>query len=236
LMRTEALLRSQVYHVKNTLYVIVDVSDNYTKIALASIHQWVYNDFNNIDVHARCDVMTRLAAAINGTWSLLKSSFETNTTPFVHVLSVLFNDNPPVVDHIEHAPSRIFNHQYMGKIVYSLIDGPLRDMMKGVGRKDKTTDWCTIDGTLGRLQSQIRFSQLTRIYVEIVSHTLFNDIEDIGVAFQRLFKIRYQDSEFALQLESRPVSSRNRNEYETIYSSVETVSSSSDIESEFSFV
>lgn len=216
LMRTESLLRSQIYDTKNTLYVVVDVSDNYTKIALACIHQWICNEFRDIDVRVRCDVMTRLASAINGTWSLLKSSIENDATKHMRVLSVSFNDNPPVGQHIAHAPSRVFEHQYIGDIVCNVLLGPLDDMIRQVGRKTHTTDLCTIDGTHGRLQSRISFVRLTRVYVDVTSVTLFDDIEDIGTAFERLFKLRYQDGEFALELESRPASSINHSQYEQI--------------------
>lgn len=206
IQRTEALVRTRLYDHRNTLYVVLSPSTDYTRIALASVQQWMANNYADLGLDLRCDIAVRLAAAVASTWDRALALLSATTTDDRHhVLTVQMNGNPAVADRVQAAPSRYFSVANEAvatteACVESLVD-LLERTQYAVGTQSPEE---VVHGTKAQLMSSVLVESPTRKRVTLCAPIAMSvAVEDIGAAFKRLFGVPYYESEFHVHIEAR---------------------------------
>ena len=205
--RAEALLRTKMYDARNTLYVVVSVDANYVRMALASIHQWMERNYAGLGVDLRCDVMTRLAAAVTSVWDRAKTLVPAQSAPSpVHRLSVELTATPLVTQTTQNAPSRYLIVRDEWRAISVACIQALVDLMTQTRyTPGETTTLDVVMGTRGRLMASVCADTPTHKKLVVCSSVAMSvAVEDVADAFRRLFSLDYVHGEFHTNLECRP--------------------------------
>lgn len=196
MQRTESMQMSRLYSRENTLYLIVSVSDDYMRLALGCMHQWMVNNYQEFGADMRCAISVRMAALIRGTWDQLLTMVPSERD---YSLTVDVQSTPQAAMSVQSKPSRYLYMDDLLPVIARCCLATTRSMVEK--EASAVIAWSSNPGTMQRVGHSVAHRGELHTLLTVLDSAPGEDVTD---AFHRLFGINYIHGEFYTHIEMRP--------------------------------
>ncbi len=210
LQRAETALEMQMYTPTNTLYVVIDLSAEYMRWAIAATFQHLARTYaENFTNDTLLFMVTYLVTTINNTWTQTMAEIGAHHEECPRVLTIHFDDVPNLgAAKTDGAPSEFFRDYWLDKcspIVVSAALFFLHDTVLRLGRTNSMTQRVhgEPEGALTREATITCTEGRTRIDIKAHATDCALAFSKHSDQFRELFACCYNESEYATKFDAR---------------------------------
>lgn len=209
LQRTELMLQTALYTPARTLYVVVDLSAEYMRWAMAATFEAVAASYQQVAADALFTFMARYIPVITNGWANTLSKLYAQGADAPNVLTLHFDDSPVLARGRSGLPSSWFRDYWAERchnIVVSATMFFLHDVVRGVHRSG------TMENTIEDDQSTEHYRRATiacdgtgKTTITVRPHvaSAMTGTVERNASFLEFFDRSYNESTYARQLDAR---------------------------------